>query len=557
MSDNTLTVGSLVYELLSYTSPSGIATVSQIVEADSNSLGDLQIEPSVTNTYNDRTFLVTSIAEGLFKGNTSLTSITIPNTITSIPANTFSNCTALTAVIFTPTSSVTSIGNNAFSGCGSLTSSITIPSGVTSIGEYAFSGCSAVTSITIPSSVTSIGDYAFFECLLLKSVNFTPTSSVTSIGQYAFSNCSSLTSITIPSSVESIGEYAFSGQNSYAYCVSLNSVIFTTPSSVNSIGNAAFAGCRSLTSITIPSKVTTLSSNLFYHNPPDAEDVITCPLTSLTIDGIITSFEEYALWNIESPSTLSPTLEYLTFNGTVTASTPAPTFGYDWIFGSLNYGATIQMPGPLSYPYCSQILQQIEIAYTQAYYYEWSSFIIKYFLEIDLFMYNINTSDSTAEVVLYDSVPDQYSATVFETVDNYIVNSIGAGAFASSQLETINIQPIITNFGYQAFYNGSSNDVLIECLSFDAAGPYTGVPTGIISTGGTYIDNNRIFVNSLNTTPPHTATIQVPGPSPFDGALPLYSTSIVEAINNDYPGVTFNINYILQTTSNNVQYVTS
>ena len=100
------------------------------------------------------------------------------------------------------------IGNQAFDGCSSLTS-LTLPSSVTSIGSSAFSGCSGLTSLTLPSSVTSIEWSAFSGCSGLTSL--TLPSSVTSIGGSAFSGCSGLTSLTLPSSVSSIGSFAFSG----------------------------------------------------------------------------------------------------------------------------------------------------------------------------------------------------------------------------------------------------------------------------------------------------------------------------------------------------------
>ena len=90
-------------------------------------------------------------------------------------------------------SSVTSIGSEAFAYTG-LTS-VTIPEGVTSIEEGVFHGCSGLTSVTIPSSVTSIGSEAFAYCTGLTSV--TIPSSVTSIGSEAFRNCEGLTSVTV------------------------------------------------------------------------------------------------------------------------------------------------------------------------------------------------------------------------------------------------------------------------------------------------------------------------------------------------------------------------
>lgn len=90
----------------------------------------------------------------------------------------------------------------------SLTS-ITIPDSVTYIGAYAFNGCIGLSSITIPDSVTSIGECAFYQCKELTSV--TIPDSVTWIGNGAFYECEKLTSITIPDNVTSIGMHAFYG----------------------------------------------------------------------------------------------------------------------------------------------------------------------------------------------------------------------------------------------------------------------------------------------------------------------------------------------------------
>ena len=129
---------------------------------------------------------VTNIGEYAFAGCSSLTSITIPN-------------------------SVTSIGRDAFSGGCSRLASITIHNSVTSIGLYAFRDCTGLTSIVIPNSMISIGNSVFMGCSGLISV--TIPNSVISIESRAFSNCSSLTSITIPQSVRSIAEDAF------VYCI--------------------------------------------------------------------------------------------------------------------------------------------------------------------------------------------------------------------------------------------------------------------------------------------------------------------------------------------------
>ena len=180
-----------------------------------------------------------------------ITTATIDNNCKFIGSSAFEYCSSLTSIVIPD--SVTSIGSYAFEDCLSLRS-IVIPDSVTSIGSYAFAYCSSLTSIEISNSVTSIGEDAFEYCSSLTSV--TIGNSVTSIGDGAFFDCSSLTSIVIPNSVTSIGYYAFRG------CSSLTSV--TIGSSVTSIGYGAFYNCSSLTSIVIPNSVTSIGYRAFY-----------------------------------------------------------------------------------------------------------------------------------------------------------------------------------------------------------------------------------------------------------------------------------------------------
>jgi len=223
---------------------------------------------------------VTMIAHSGFYFS-SITSITISDSVTIINSWAFAGCTELTSIIIP--NSVTSIGNDAFSRCTGLTS-IIIPNSVTSIGWAAFFGCTGLTSMTvdsgnitfksednciirisnnelvagcktsiIPASVTSIGNWAFGGCTGLTDI--TIPNSVSSIGWGAFSACTGLTSITIPGSVTSIGDFAFSE------CTSLTSIII--PNSVTSIRNSTFAHCTSLTNITIPDSVTSIDNDAF------------------------------------------------------------------------------------------------------------------------------------------------------------------------------------------------------------------------------------------------------------------------------------------------------
>ena len=240
--------------LTSVTIPNSVTSIGSYAFAYCDSLTSVTIPDSVTSIgysafHNCNSNLYSEYECGTYVGDednpyavligltyNNLSTYKINEATKHIAYGVFNDCKRLTSI--TIPDSVTSIGSRAFAGCDSLTS-VTIGNSVTSIGDYAFAGCDSLTSVTIPNSVTSIGDRAFYNCTSLTSV--TIPNSVTSIGSYAFSSCSGITSVTIGNSVTSIGERAF-----YS-CTSLTSV--TIPDSVTSIGDNAFIYCSSLTSI--------------------------------------------------------------------------------------------------------------------------------------------------------------------------------------------------------------------------------------------------------------------------------------------------------------------
>ena len=219
---------------------------------------------------------VTSIGYWAFGGCTSLSNLTVPNSVTNIGDNAFGGCTRLTAITVAALNPVytSSVGGVLFNKNqttliqypGGKTGSYAVTNSVTSIGSGAFSGCTSLTSVTIPNSVTNIGDSAFYGCTSLPAItvaalNLFYSSGVdgvlfnqsrTTLIQYPGGRVGSY---TVPNTATSIGSGAFSG------CHKLTSV--TIPTSVTSIEYWAFGGCTGLTNVTIPTSVTNLGDNAF------------------------------------------------------------------------------------------------------------------------------------------------------------------------------------------------------------------------------------------------------------------------------------------------------
>ena len=308
--------------LSSITIPDSVTSIGNSAFCDCSSIANITIPDSVM-----------FIGDRAFYGCTSLASVTIPDSVTSIGEWTFNSCTSLASI--TIPDSVTSIGERAFSSCSSLTS-VTIGDGVTSIGSHAFYDCTSLTSAKIGASVTSIESSTFSGCTSLTSI--TIPDDVTSIGDSAFYGCTSLKSIIIPDSVMSIGAFAFSscysltnatigdgvtipgsvmsiGSHAFYDCTSLTSV--KIGASVTSIESSAFYGCSSLATITIPNSVTSIGSSAFYN---------CSSLTSITIPDSVTSIGSRAFGGCSN-------LENLTIPFVGSASTT--NFGY--IFGTTSY----------------------------------------------------------------------------------------------------------------------------------------------------------------------------------------------------------------------------
>ena len=388
----SVTIGNSVTSI-GYEAFAGCVSLTSVTIGNSvTSIGDYAFEYCTSLTSVTIGNSVTSIGSDAFRNCRSLTSVTIGDSVTSIGDYAFYNCpieyasiptmaiyyiwnnSKLKEVVIT---SGDSIGRGAFSECSSLTS-VTIGNSVTSIGDYAFEYCESLTSVYYTGTIdqwvqiefsgytanplyyaknlyinnelvteanittaTSIKAYAFYSYDSLTSV--TVGNSVTSIGDYAFSGCDSLTSVTIGNSVTSIGDDAFykcyklvevynlsslniqKGSEDYGYVgyyakdiyTSLNTpsklstdekgyIIYTDgqtkslvgyvgdeteltlPSGITEIYQYAFYKSDFLTSVVIPDSVTSIGDYAFY---------VCRSLTSVTIGNSVTNIGDYAFYD--------------------------------------------------------------------------------------------------------------------------------------------------------------------------------------------------------------------------------------------------------------------
>ena len=247
---------------------------------------------------------VESIGEGLFVHCPDMVSVTLSDAITGIPDQTFRLCSSLASV--TLSSHLTTIGNRAFEGCGSL-ASITLPDGLQAIESSAFYN-SGLTSIDIPNSVTTLGGSAFGLCDSLAEVHL--SESMTIIEDHLFYNCGNMRSVSIPSQLVKIGNSAFYqcynleevsipatvttiGGAAFQSCYKLNSV--SIPATLTYLGDAAFSECTSLTSATLPEGLDTIPQYLFS----------SChSLASITIPESVVAIEESAFYGCDSLQTV-------------------------------------------------------------------------------------------------------------------------------------------------------------------------------------------------------------------------------------------------------------
>ncbi|MBR4539541.1 MAG: leucine-rich repeat protein [Clostridia bacterium] len=229
-------------------------------------------------------YAVTQIRCMAFAACSLVTSVTIPDSITTAEGNPFAFCNNLSTITVSsdhPTWAVIDgvlfDQTNQTLICrptGKMETEYTVPQGTRKLAELAFCCCSSLTGVSIPDSVTVIGDGAFCQCSGLTAL-FLPDS-VAVIGAYAFERCTGLTQISLPDSLAAIGYGAFE------YCESLTGI--TLPSRLSVIDYALFFDCDGLTEVFIPDSVAEIGDCAFE----------SCGLTVISIPDSVTVIGEDA-----------------------------------------------------------------------------------------------------------------------------------------------------------------------------------------------------------------------------------------------------------------------
>jgi len=226
---------------------------------------------------------VTRIGSHVFRGCSSLTSVTIPRTVESIGGGSFAKCDNLVEIRVANGNRhykdddgvlLTRDGRTLVAVPGRM-ENVKIPNGVEVIGSLAFTRCKSITRVKIPYGVSRIGYSAFSGCKELAEVEIpNSVNSFTSVG--TFWGCKSLTSVTIPGSLANVAESAFNdsgltnvviqqgvrniGRNAFRHTRLSNVMI---PDSVTNIAEGAFAYCKQLESIAIPERLTNIHERAF------------------------------------------------------------------------------------------------------------------------------------------------------------------------------------------------------------------------------------------------------------------------------------------------------
>lgn len=472
------------------------------------------------------------VGEGAFR-DTSVTAVTLPDSVTQIGSYAFYNCRWLASINLTQNvrsigeyafanavrlqscgdlSSVTAIPEGCFLGCAQL-DAVTLSANTRTVGALAFADCSSLTEIVLPGSVTSIGAQAFEDCSALTSL--TLSASLTSFGEGALAGCTSLASVTVPEGSTRLtledGNLYIGAQLIRYFAGDKEETSFTLPAGKTSVGANAFENASALTSLVFPAG-TTLSRNAL---------VGVTALESLTLPTLNFGEDDYlaALFGAPAQETagsrsffIPSTLSTVTFNGSVTELAPYAFYGATGLTAVEGLGELTSI-GDGAFAYTG--ISSYEIPATVR------SFGARVFEGCDIAAYAVEEGNDfyrTYDGCLYSTVGSLIAVPVGkETIsfpDDMTVRSIGRYAFYGSAIETLVVPESVTSIGFAAFARMSALTSLVTPVIGDGGdnaymgyvfGSYMSIDTP--STGG----YSSLIVSTTGNLPRNLTTLTVTG----------------------------------------------
>ena len=225
---------------------------------------------------------VTVLGRSLFESQASVTSVSIPSSVTALRPDVFRNCTGLQTITLP---AITWMANGVLSDCTEL-EEVILSDGATALGGFTFAGCSKLQRVTLPGSLQSIGDFCFQDCTALETISL--PHGLTSLGRGSFERCRALTAIDFPATLQSIERQAFLDCSSLA-----NPVL---PAGLTTLGEEAFLNCTGMTSLTLPGSLATV---------PESVAAGCTSLATVVLAEGTTEIQDYAFSNCRSLTTVS------------------------------------------------------------------------------------------------------------------------------------------------------------------------------------------------------------------------------------------------------------
>lgn len=276
-----------------YVIPSTIKGLSGEAFSNNQTLTSITIPASVTSIGNGNSIRGNVVSAFASCGKLKAVNFEDGSTLSAIPSLCFYGCTSLNEINLPNT--IKEIGTSAFSGCSSL--NIPMPPYLERIGISAFTSCTSMTEVIFPSTMQSVGQSAFNYCTkVIKIVipedcdvtvipnecfrmnyqleDVTLSNKITSIGSSAFYQCRKLSEIDLPTELQTIGELAFADGEI------LKTVTFHDK--LKTIGNGAFCKCKELKQINLPQSLQTIGVGAFREV---AAETLTIPASVTSIGG--------------------------------------------------------------------------------------------------------------------------------------------------------------------------------------------------------------------------------------------------------------------------------